>query len=161
MGCAAYQGRGASLDDRQSTGASVYEMFFDTSVRGLIALNIGSLTGGLLLILFADNVNRVTLQKVMFLVLAALFITLGSMFTTLTTSPPAVVALYIVGQIVFNFGMYCCAPPLFPSLQGNRLTPNRPQRNNIHDTGRSLPNSISSHLPWPQCRRRQTGLYPR
>jgi PHS family inorganic phosphate transporter-like MFS transporter len=85
-------------------GASVYEMFFETSVRGLVILNVGSFTGGLLLILLAHRVDRVALQKLMFLVLAALFIALGCMFTTLTTNPPAVIALYIIGQIVFNFG---------------------------------------------------------
>lgn len=87
-------------------GANVYDMFFDTSVRGLIVLNIGSFVGGLLLILFAHRIDRVALQKYMFLALAVLFIVLGSMFVTLVYSPPAVVALYILGQIVFNFGMY-------------------------------------------------------
>lgn len=85
-------------------GASVYQMFFETSVRGLIVLNIGSFVGGLLLILFAHRIDRVALQKFMFLALAALFIALGSMFITLTSSSPAVVALYIVGQVLFNFG---------------------------------------------------------
>lgn len=94
-------------------GASVYEMFFETSVRGLVILNVGSFTGGLLLILLAHRVDRVALQKLMFLVLAALFITLGCMFTTLTTNPPAVIALYIIGQIVFNFGIHL--PPSSPT----------------------------------------------
>ncbi|KAJ5681978.1 uncharacterized protein N7477_001918 [Penicillium maclennaniae] len=87
-------------------GASVYNMFFDTSVRGLIVLNIGSFVGGLLLILFAHRIDRVALQKYMFLALAVLFITLGSIFITLTDNPPAVVTLYILGQILFNFGKY-------------------------------------------------------
>lgn len=87
-------------------GASVYDMFFQTSVRGLIVLNIGSFVGGLLLILFAHRIDRVALQKYMFLALAVLFIALGCMFVTLVSSPPAVVALYILGQILFNFGTY-------------------------------------------------------
>ena len=91
-------------------GASVYDMFFDTSVRGLIALNIGSFVGGLLLILLANRIDRVALQKFMFLALTILFIVLGCMFTTLSTSPPAVVALYIIGQILFNFGKYSPSP---------------------------------------------------
>lgn len=86
-------------------GASVYQMFFETSVRGLIVLNIGSFVGGILLILFAHRIDRVVLQKVMFLGLAALFIALASMFVTLNSTPPAVIALYIVGQVLFNFGM--------------------------------------------------------
>ena len=87
-------------------GASVYDMFFNTSVRGLIVLNIGSFSGGLLLILLAHRIDRVALQKFMFLALAALFIALGCMFTTSTSSRPAVIALYIVAQIIFNFGQY-------------------------------------------------------
>ncbi|KAJ5579750.1 uncharacterized protein N7459_005735 [Penicillium hispanicum] len=89
-------------DDRP--GASVYQMFFDTSLHGLIILNIGSLAGGLLLISLAHRIDRVALQKYMFLVLSALFIALGSMFVSLYTYPPVVVMLYIIGQILFNFG---------------------------------------------------------
>ncbi|KAJ5090867.1 hypothetical protein N7532_009551 [Penicillium argentinense] len=100
-------------------GANVYQMFFDTSVRGLIVLNIGSFVGGFLLILFAHRIDRVALQKYMFLALAALFIALGSMFVTLYSGPPAVVALYIVGQIVFNFGpnatTYMIPAEIFPT----------------------------------------------
>jgi len=87
-------------------GANIYDMFFETSVRGLIVLNIGSFVGGLLLILFSHRIDRVVLQKYMFLALAVLFIALGCMFVTLVSSPPAVVALYILGQVIFNFGMY-------------------------------------------------------
>lgn len=84
--------------------ANIYTMFMETSMRGLIILNIGSFVGGILLIIFAHKLDRVALQKYMFLGLAALFIALGTMFVTLYTGPPAVVALYIVGQIMFNFG---------------------------------------------------------
>lgn len=87
-------------------GVSVYQMFFETSVRGLIVLNVGSFVGGLLLIIFAHRIDRIALQKFMFLALAALFIALGSMFITLTSSPPVVVALYILGQVLFNFGTF-------------------------------------------------------
>lgn len=84
--------------------ANIYKMFMETSVRGLIILNIGSFVGGILLIIFAHKLDRVALQKYMFLGLAALFIALGTMFVTLYTGPPVVVALYIIGQIMFNFG---------------------------------------------------------
>jgi hypothetical protein len=93
-------------DDRP--GASVYDQLFNTSVHGLVILNIGSFVGGLIFILFAHRIDRVALQKYMFVALAALFIALGSMFINLYTYPPAVVTLYNVGQILFNFGM---SPP--------------------------------------------------
>lgn len=93
-------------------GASVYSMFFDTSVRGLIVLNVGSFSGGLLLILLSHRIDRIALQKFMFLALAALFIALGCMLTTLTYSRPVVIALYIVAQIIFNFGLYFSCFPI-------------------------------------------------
>ncbi|CAI7627058.1 hypothetical protein PCG10_005602 [Penicillium crustosum] len=99
--------------------ANIYTMFMETSVRGLIILNIGSFVGGILLIIFAHKLDRVALQKYMFLGLAALFIALGTMFVTLYTGPPAVVALYIVGQIMFNFGpnatTYMIPAEIFPT----------------------------------------------
>lgn len=85
-------------------GASVFDQLFATSVHGLIILNVGSFVGGLLFILFAHRIDRVALQKYGFLALAALFIALGSMFITLYSAPAAVVPLYIIGQILFNFG---------------------------------------------------------
>lgn len=102
-----------------SPNANIYSMFMETSVRGLIILNIGSFVGGILLIIFAHKLDRVALQKYMFLALAALFIALGTMFVTLYTGPPAVVALYIIGQILFNFGpnatTYMIPAEIFPT----------------------------------------------
>ncbi|KAJ5615891.1 hypothetical protein N7537_001005 [Penicillium hordei] len=99
--------------------ANIYTMFMETSVRGLIILNVGSFVGGMLLIIFAHKLDRVALQKYMFLALAALFIVLGTMFVTLYTGPPTVVALYIIGQIMFNFGpnatTYMIPAEIFPT----------------------------------------------
>ncbi|CAG8039649.1 unnamed protein product [Penicillium nalgiovense] len=99
--------------------ANLYDMFMHTSVRGLIVLNIGSFVGGILLIMFAQKLDRVALQKYMFLGLAALFIALGTMFVCLYSYPPVVVALYIVGQILFNFGpngtTYMIPAEIFPT----------------------------------------------
>lgn len=113
-------------DDRP--GVSVYDQLFDTSVRGLVILNIGSFVGGLLFILFAHRIDRVALQKYMFLALAALFIALGSMFITRYSGPPAVVTLYIIGQILFNFGKslvpscYRYDPLIMPQVPMQPLT---------------------------------------
>lgn len=84
---------------------SVYQMFMDTSVRGLVTLNIGSFVGGLLLIVLAHRLDRVALQKYMFLALAALFVTLGSLFINYYQIPPVVITLYVLGQMLFNLGM--------------------------------------------------------
>lgn len=138
--------------------ASVYQMFFDTSVRGLIVLNIGSFVGGLLLILFAHRIDRVALQKYMFLGLAALFIALGSMFTTLYSGTPAVVALYIIGQILFNFGKYTIHP-----VRPGFITTNhdRPKRNNLYDPRRDISNEIQRYMSWIERWCRKARLYSR
>ncbi|OQD81328.1 hypothetical protein PENANT_c028G06038 [Penicillium antarcticum] len=104
-------------DDRPN--ANIFQMFLDTSVRGLVVLNVGSFVGGILLIIFAHRLDRVALQKYMFLALAALFIALGTMFVCLYSGPPAVVTLYIIGQIMFNFGpnatTYMIPAEIFPT----------------------------------------------
>ncbi|KAJ5997222.1 hypothetical protein N7499_006471 [Penicillium canescens] len=104
-------------DDRPH--ANVFQMFLDTSVRGLVVLNVGSFVGCILLIIFAHRIDRVALQKYMFLALAALFIALGTMFVCLYSKPPAIVALYILGQILFNFGpnatTYMIPAEIFPT----------------------------------------------
>ena len=85
-------------------GASVFDELFDTSIRGLVILNLGSFVGGLLFILLAHRIDRVALQKYGFLALAALFIILGSLFLSAYTGPAVTVILYIIGQTLFNFG---------------------------------------------------------
>ncbi|KAJ5175083.1 uncharacterized protein N7482_000960 [Penicillium canariense] len=112
-------GSAPSWETDERPGVSVYQQLFNTSVRGLVILNIGSFVGGLLLILFAHRIDRVALQKYMFLALAALFIALGSIFITLTSCVPAVIAIYIIGQILFNFGpnatTYMIPAEIFPT----------------------------------------------
>ena len=93
--------------------ASIYTMFINTSVQALVILNVGSVTGGLLLILFANRLNRVSLQKYGFLFLAALFIALGTMLITLRKNGGAAIALYVIGQLAFNFGR-CFLAPNYP-----------------------------------------------
>lgn len=88
-----------------SPDANIYDMFLNTSVHALIILNIGSVVGGLLMIFFANRLNRVSLQKYGFLALAALFIALGTMFITVHKEGAVAISLYILGQLIFNFGM--------------------------------------------------------
>ena len=84
--------------------ASIYSMFIDNSTQALVILNVGSFVGGSLLILFANRLNRVSLQKYGFLILAALFIAIGVMFITVQQTGPVAIALYVIAQIAFNFG---------------------------------------------------------
>ncbi|KIV77748.1 hypothetical protein PV11_09529 [Exophiala sideris] len=99
--------------------ANVYDMFLTTSVQALVILNTGSFAGGLLFITFASHINRVSLQKYGFLALAALFITLGVVFITIHQEGPLAITLYVIGQMMFNFGpnstTYIIPAELFPT----------------------------------------------
>ncbi|KAL2831711.1 major facilitator superfamily domain-containing protein [Aspergillus cavernicola] len=102
------------------TGATdIYNMFQDTSTHCLIILNTGSFIGGVLLLLFIHRLDRVSLQKYGFLALAAHFIALGTMFITVHKEGPVAVVLYVIGQMLFNFGpnatTYIIPAEIFPT----------------------------------------------
>ncbi|KAF3394886.1 Inorganic phosphate transporter PHO84 [Talaromyces pinophilus] len=98
---------------------SIYSSFLQTSVEAMVILNAGSVLGGFLLIVFAPKLNRVHLQKYGFLALACMFIAMGVMFITVHKEGPVAIALYIIGQSLFNFGpnatTYMLPAELFPT----------------------------------------------
>jgi MFS transporter, PHS family, inorganic phosphate transporter len=168
-------------DDSPDT--SLYDQFQNTSVHAMVILNSGSVLGGLLMILFASRLNRVSLQKYGFLALAALFIALGTMFITVHKEGTVAVALYIIGQMIFNFGMlYTTRPAPRPSIRASKLPafsallgfyPSakglttdkhhnlRPKHNYLHNPRRGLPHPLPRLLPRHQRRSRQARLHPR
>ncbi|RMZ79495.1 hypothetical protein DV738_g3287, partial [Chaetothyriales sp. CBS 135597] len=99
---------------------SIYQQFMATSVHALVILNVGSFLGMVIMIIFASRVNRVTLQKVGFCVLAIIFVILGSIFIALPISGgPGIIAMYIIAQTAFNFGpnatTYILSAEAFPT----------------------------------------------
>ncbi|KUL90275.1 hypothetical protein ZTR_01977 [Talaromyces verruculosus] len=98
---------------------SIYSSFLQTSVEAMVILNAGSVLGGFLLIVFAPKLNRVHLQKYGFLALTCMFIAMGVMFITVHKEGPVAIALYIIGQTLFNFGpnatTYMLPAELFPT----------------------------------------------
>ncbi|RMD42613.1 hypothetical protein DV735_g2506, partial [Chaetothyriales sp. CBS 134920] len=99
---------------------SLYQQLMATSVHALVILNVGSFLGMVIMILFASRVNRVTLQKVGFCVLAIIFVILGSIFIALPISGgPGIIAMYIIAQTAFNFGpnatTYIISAEAFPT----------------------------------------------
>lgn len=119
-----------------SPNVSVYDMFMHTSVRAMVILNVGSFVGGLLFILFASKLNRVSLQKYGFLALAALFVAMGTMFITIHEDGFVAVILYIIGQILFNFGT--------PLPRPLHVTTTYPAHANVSQTG---PNATTYMIP--------------
>ena len=98
-------GPAPSWQTNDTGNVSLYKQFIDTSIHALVILNAGSFLGIVLMITFSNRINRVALQKYGFLVVAVIFIILGTIFITLHKSGgAAIVALYILGQTAFNFG---------------------------------------------------------
>lgn len=98
---------------------SIFTSFLHTSIEAMVILNAGAVLGGLLLIIFAPKLNRVNLQKYGFLALACMFIAMGVMFITVHKEGPVAIVLYIIGQMLFNFGpnatTYMLPAELFPT----------------------------------------------
>jgi MFS transporter, PHS family, inorganic phosphate transporter len=99
---------------------SQYKQFMDNSIHALVILNSGSFLGMVLMIIFSNRVNRVSLQKYGFLVLAVVFIVLGSIFISTHRSGGAtIIALYVLCQTAFNFGpnatTYIISGEVFPT----------------------------------------------
>ena len=137
--------------------ASVYAMFMSTSVQALVILNVGSVTGGLLLIFFADRLNRVSLQKYAFLFVAALFIALGTMLLTGKDSGGVTIALHVISQVAFNFGRCFCPQVnlslvlLFPGLALTRLQAPMQQPTSLPANSSqpaTVPHAMASLPPW-------------
>lgn len=103
----------------EDPNVSIYDMFFRTSVHALIILNIGSFAGGVLMIVLASRINQVSLQKYGFLVLAAIFVALGTMFITIQREGWPAILLVVLGQLFFNFGpnttTYMIPAQVFPT----------------------------------------------
>lgn len=108
-----------SWQTSQDPNVSVFDMFFNTSVHALLILNLGSFLGGVLMIATAPYLNRVSLQKYGFLMLAAIFIAMGVMFITTQSEGAPAIVLCILGQLFFNFGpnstTYILPAELFPT----------------------------------------------
>ena len=135
---------------------SVLDMFMKNSIHALVILNVGSFTGGILLVFFVAKVDRACLQKYGFMALACLFFAMGAMFITVHKEGPVAIFLYVIGQLLFNFG------ELMSSLMSYViLTHCRPEWDNVHDPRRNIPYSIPRNMSRHKRGNRQARLHPR
>lgn len=88
----------------------LYRILLTNGTHSLVVVSIGGLTGGLLMIAFGNHINRRKLQIWGFCILGALFIVIGSSFHRLMGSDHhgALVPLYVMTQVFFNFGKSPC-----------------------------------------------------
>ncbi|KYK61383.1 phosphate permease [Drechmeria coniospora] len=83
-------------------GGNVYEKLYNQAVGIIILTSAGSLPGYWTSIVSIDTVGRKPLQVFGFLLLTIIFCILGFRFSSL--SEGAMLALYIIGQFLFNAG---------------------------------------------------------
>ena len=86
----------------------IYKFLLGNAWQGLIIVSIGAVTGGLATVISVKKLGEKTIQVTGFLLLFFLFIIIGASFKTLMNSGrnSAVVVLYLLCQVFFNFGKY-------------------------------------------------------
>jgi PHS family inorganic phosphate transporter-like MFS transporter len=107
----------------------LYQLLFQTAYQSIVVVSSGAIVGNLLSILTIDKLGRRNIQLNGFFWLFLLNVVIGASFQHLVKhdDPSALVVLYILCQIFFNFGEYILhhVPDLANSLP-------RPQHHNIY-----------------------------
>jgi PHS family inorganic phosphate transporter-like MFS transporter len=84
----------------------IYKFLLGNAWQGLIIVSIGAVTGGLATVICVKKLGEKTIQVTGFLFLFFLFIIIGGSFKTLMDDGrnSAIVVLYLLCQVFFNFG---------------------------------------------------------
>lgn len=85
-----------------SSGDTIYELLLHTAIGNIVLICAGALPGYWLSIATIDTIGRKSIQIIGFLILTILFCIIGFAYASL--SEGALLGLYIVAQIFFNFG---------------------------------------------------------
>lgn len=84
----------------------IYKFLLGNAWQGLIIVSIGAVTGGLATVISVKKIGEKAIQVTGFLLLFFLFIIIGASFRTLMSDGrnSAIVVLYLLCQVFFNFG---------------------------------------------------------
>jgi PHS family inorganic phosphate transporter-like MFS transporter len=84
----------------------IYDLFIHNVWQSLVVVSIGAITGCLITLVAIDKLGRKNIQLIGFFWLFILFVIIGGTFKHLyySGSSAAIVVLYILCQIFFNFG---------------------------------------------------------
>lgn len=83
----------------------MYKIFYNTAVGNLILVCAGSIPGYWVTVALVDTVGRKPIQFMGFTMLTILFAAIGFAYTRLLDHTGALLALYVLCQFFFNFGM--------------------------------------------------------
>jgi MFS transporter, PHS family, inorganic phosphate transporter len=84
------------------TGKTVYQTLYNIAVGNLIIVCAGAIPGYWITVATVDTIGRKTIQLMGFTILTILFCVIGFAFHKL--SDHALLALYVLSQLFFNFG---------------------------------------------------------
>lgn len=84
------------------TGHTIYETLINNALGSLILVCAGAFPGYWLSVFFIDTLGRKSIQIIGFAVLTVLFCIIGFAYSILSSG--ALLALYILAQLFFNFG---------------------------------------------------------
>ena len=86
--------------------ASIYKMLVHNVWQSLVIVSFGAITGCMITFFTIDRVGRRNIQIIGFLLLFILFIIIGGLYNFLYNQggSSAIIVLYILCQIFFNFG---------------------------------------------------------
>ena len=127
-----------------SGGPNVYQLFRRNAIGNLIIVCAGAIPGYWVTVATVDTIGRKPIQMMGFVVLTILFCIIGFAYHKLNSH--ALLALFILAQFFFNFGM---SPFLHVPLTKARfanVVMTRPQRHHVHCTRRVLPHAIPIDL---------------
>ena len=87
--------------------ASIYDNLISNVWQSLVIVSVGAIVGCLITFFAIDKLGRRNIQLIGFFWLFILFIIIGGSFTHLykINGMPAIVVLYMLCQIFFNFGL--------------------------------------------------------
>jgi len=85
-----------------SSGATVYDIFYNTAVGNIIIVCAGAIPGYWVTVATVDTIGRKPIQFMGFAMLTILFCIIGFAYDNLGTK--GLLALYVVAQFFFNFG---------------------------------------------------------
>ncbi|PYH98178.1 inorganic phosphate transporter [Aspergillus ellipticus CBS 707.79] len=116
-----WSGSSADPGSSNSSNVGVYQYFLRLPYQSMVVSSSGAIVGSMITILVIDRIGRRNLQFIGFCWLLILNIIIGAAFHYLSThnNSSALVVLYVLTQIFFNFGpnatTYIIPAELFPT----------------------------------------------
>jgi hypothetical protein len=111
---------------------AIYPLLIHNVWQSLVVVSLGALVGCAITFVSIDKLGRRTIQMIGFFWLFILFIVIGASFNHLVDigGSPAIIVLYILSQIFFNFGMssICVSLSHYSFFQTNTLPQAQTQR---------------------------------